>query len=707
MAYWKIPFTDLDGESYEVRIEKPSDQQTDSTLVGGAVPFVTQEDKSQDFFKPVRLQSGYLRIYDTGKDVEGVNFDWHDFIPSNATDRRVSLYNGNVLLWVGYMKPETFQGNFNEYPQEREFPVRCSLSALASFDFEVTEYAPFNFGSLLNKILSNLPNDFDRIYFPAYKCVENNGWLHKKVAPTLFFELNDSAQREPEYDCLAILTAFAQFYGFQTRIVGRNIWFTSADASYASYFAYVKYSDLTYIAQDIAYSIYTEQWPTAATLPDAFRTINNAEIILPGVKRAIVTDDVKKIDKLFDFPFGTIKELLLKDPVSGQTPGAFDLPGMLANGDAYGAVQSYNDNEGRVYERISSETSFTDKIFDGYQMSIASYLVHGHSVTYATLELIDNDENAYDGDSLVKKSYKWNPRLIVKSYAQYESRPACVISTLDPIAVSGGVLVIDMKTIVEAVVDDNLKTYNGAGNLVMRLKVGDLYWDQYNYAWTTTPTYIGLPIGGTTWQESEGNVVTNRTLDGMINSQFGPYPPFEGYGIPVPSGIGGIVTVEIYSHTINLWPSALQIRHLQITSFSIEFMRGTLNKDWSDREENVHRSDDNAGFEKEVTVDNMFTCDNNNAPGLGIVMNPDGGYCTGVNYQNGSVVSIAQPGKVLANRIQSFGNKVRTCFELEMKNSQTSFAPNRKTSYDERLFYPVSISHEWSEDKVKVTLIEL
>ena len=217
---------------------------------------------------------------------------------------------------------------------------------------------------------------------------------------------------------------------------------------------------------------------------------------------------------------------------------------------------------------------------------------------------------------------------------------------------------------------------------------------------------MSLPIGGTEWSEGEGKLVSNRTLDGMINNQ-GPYPPFDGYGLPVPSGIGGIVTIELYTFTVNLWPSGLQNRNLQISSFSIEFMRGTLNEDWSERDENVHRSDDNAGFDEEVEINNMFTCDDNNAPGLGIIMESGGGYCTGVVYQIGNATIQRQPGKVLANRIQAFGNKVRTCFELEMKNSQTSFAPNRKTSYDERLFYPVSISHEWSEDKVKVTLIEL
>lgn len=712
MAYWKIPFKDMDGVSHEVRIEKPSDQLTDSTLEGGAVPFVTQEDKSQDFFRPVRLQSGYLRISDTGKDQEGNDFDWHDFIPANATDRRVALYMGNTLEWVGYMKPETFQGNFNEYPQEREFPIQCPLSVLASFDFEVNDNAPFNFGSVLLKILGNLPNDFDRLYFPTLKSVEHYGWLFKKVSPTLFYELNDNAEREWKYNCLEMLTSFAQFYGFQTRFVGKNIWFTSTDADYATQFAYVLYSELQYIVADQPYTIYTEQWATAAALPDAFKSINNAEVILPGVKRAVVTDNVAKIDKLFEFPYDVIKKCLLKDPVSGQTPGPFELPGKLnPDGDSYGAVLSFNNGEGRVYERISDQASFTDKIFDGYKTSIPTYLVYDQSYTYAIVGLIDNDSNAYDGSTLKKKSYNWNSRLIIKHYQNYGYRPACVISTLNPIAVSGGVLVIDLKTIVEAVVDDNLKTYNGAGQLILRLKVGDKYWNKYTNTWSATysdidDTYMSLPIGGTEWSEGDGKLVSNRTLDGMINNQ-GPYPPFDGYGLPVPSGIGGIVTIELYTFTVNLWPSGLQNRNLQISSFSIDFLRGTQNEDWSERDENVHRSNENAGFTEDVDIDNIFTCDDNNAPGLGIILDPDGGYCNGVEYQASGGVYQEQPGQVLANRIKYFGRKVRTCFELEMKGSETSFAPNRKTTYYDRQFYPVSISREWADDKVKVTLIEL
>ena len=40
-------------------------------LKGGAQPFVTQEDDSDDQFAPIRTQSGYIRIIDDARDANG------------------------------------------------------------------------------------------------------------------------------------------------------------------------------------------------------------------------------------------------------------------------------------------------------------------------------------------------------------------------------------------------------------------------------------------------------------------------------------------------------------------------------------------------------------------------------------------------------------------------------------------------------------
>ena len=67
--FWKIKFKSLRaGTDYCVNIYKdgtlPSGYPL--TLKGGAQPFTTQEDDSDDMFTPIRTQTGYLRIVDDG-----------------------------------------------------------------------------------------------------------------------------------------------------------------------------------------------------------------------------------------------------------------------------------------------------------------------------------------------------------------------------------------------------------------------------------------------------------------------------------------------------------------------------------------------------------------------------------------------------------------------------------------------------------------
>ena len=68
--HWQVKFRSLRANTlYTVSIY--DDNYSGSTpvqLKGGEHPFTTEEDNDDDFFTPVRTQSGYLRIVDDGKD---------------------------------------------------------------------------------------------------------------------------------------------------------------------------------------------------------------------------------------------------------------------------------------------------------------------------------------------------------------------------------------------------------------------------------------------------------------------------------------------------------------------------------------------------------------------------------------------------------------------------------------------------------------
>ena len=83
-------------------------------LKGGAQPFFTQEDESEDMYTPIRTQSGYIRIVDDGLDANGDAFDWKDLIPATDTARPVTLTAGGSTLWQGFMQAQDFGSQLYE-----------------------------------------------------------------------------------------------------------------------------------------------------------------------------------------------------------------------------------------------------------------------------------------------------------------------------------------------------------------------------------------------------------------------------------------------------------------------------------------------------------------------------------------------------------------------------------------------------------------
>ena len=131
-------------------------------LHGGAEPFTTDEDASEDQFTPIRSQSGYFRIMDNGTNANGgvLSSDWwKDLLPATDSERYVKLthFSGSSTIadWQGFMQSQTFSGALYGNPQEREFPVICPLGVLAGEDIDFNAGLK-NFAYLLKSVCDTI-----------------------------------------------------------------------------------------------------------------------------------------------------------------------------------------------------------------------------------------------------------------------------------------------------------------------------------------------------------------------------------------------------------------------------------------------------------------------------------------------------------------------------------------------------------------------
>ena len=160
-------------------------------LKGGSQPFTTEEDGDEDMFKPIRTQSGYIRIMDDGRDYNGNVIDatmganwWQDLMPATDTSRPVTLTANGTVVWQGFMQAQNFGGVLYGNPQEREFPVQCPLTILSTQQPTTQDIQIRSFAYLINLIVTipaTLSSDavgFD--YIKVQGGMDAQQWLLKK-----------------------------------------------------------------------------------------------------------------------------------------------------------------------------------------------------------------------------------------------------------------------------------------------------------------------------------------------------------------------------------------------------------------------------------------------------------------------------------------------------------------------------------------------
>ena len=219
MAYWNIRFKSRDGNTYLIQIGGKTGN-TDVDLQGAEEPFSTEERDTDDMFIPVITESGYISIYDNGKDLAGNAFDYHDLIPQKAKDRPVEVYKilptQQSEVWRGYLQPQTFQGEYLAEGQERKFPVVNSLSVLEAEDVDPEAYSgAVNIARLLHYMTGGFANDY---YFQGDETVIDE-WLTLNINWSIFADVEDDDQTaygvtyKAKYNMLQALEEVCRFFG--------------------------------------------------------------------------------------------------------------------------------------------------------------------------------------------------------------------------------------------------------------------------------------------------------------------------------------------------------------------------------------------------------------------------------------------------------------------------------------------------------------
>ena len=233
---WQVPFASISGTKYRVDIYDEQDGTWSgiTQLMAGDTPFVTEEDSSEDFFAPIRTQSGTIEVCTLMPDGNYITLD--DLLPASNIARPVRLINrdnSDAIEWQGFLSCEAYDQDYTSIPQILQLPVISILEAMASV--EVSQERSTGVEAI-NKIVYNALNEiyiqngvvgFSNIHYSEHAADIFTKYLDQSI----FYKTKECGgygqilTAIDAISCKQVIERFCVFMGWTCREQGTDIYF--------------------------------------------------------------------------------------------------------------------------------------------------------------------------------------------------------------------------------------------------------------------------------------------------------------------------------------------------------------------------------------------------------------------------------------------------------------------------------------------------
>ena len=656
MAYTQN-FITLGGETLTLTVGGVTPSTTPPLA---AQPFDTSEDADSDVFRPVRTQSGHLRMVSTDAAT------WRSFIPASAQAEPVTLKQGNTIVWQGFVQTGTYGMRFPATFEEIELPLVDMLGVLDCYDVEVSGPAEMvTIGQLLNYIFTKITSLSVDIYFSVgpstyttvpvwlqYQLVWRN-FISKGITPTGRFSL------------LGLLQELCKFFGWSCRSCGTGIYFTSmADSLQSDHFIKYSVAGLLTPASD-----YTTASITAVTLTDAdFATADHSEEYVPGYKKVTINSELNAYNALIKLPSDEIfKEYQYNTPVLGTHTQNKDL------------AQCW------ILEHGSED-------FENEDVTVTSYTEANGSTNYCYGKLL-----IYDPDTSENKArFGWSTLFEIfrspVNYSRQNDTPLFSITSKDTFYLGGGTLYV------KGGADFSDPTYvsQGIPRAICVLRIG--YTGNYKY-WN-----------GSAWTSSYATFIMVYDMSGIRNTRTSiTEPEYEGYGMPIGDTMFGNIYFAVIDVEATIYALATGARYVPIMNFEIGFARVGEDDQINDKSYTAT----GGAFPDEQTIDTIFCTDKTKTVtgnktihcelGYGMLFGSQGIVDT-ITYGDGSQ---KKPEQRTADVMAAFYNQTRQVLTLSLKTSQIGalIGPANTITLGGNQYIPIASAHQWRDDVTQLKLI--
>lgn len=630
-------------------------------LKGGAQPFTTQEDGSDDLFIPVRTQSGYLRIVDDGLDANGNAFDWKDLVPETDTSRPVTLTAGGTTLWQGFMQAQDFGSLLYGNPQEREFPIQCSLSVTEGSDINYTQKEIRNFAYLLQQILSVIPSECRPSNIMAQGGADARTFLMKQIDWQNFSTGDGNGGMTARFTMYQCLEDMCRYWGWTARTSGNTLWLIRGAYALDGFLSLSSSALDTLAGGTSAGSIVSA--PSVKQLSgDIFASDYQQELLMRGVYKATVKADGNAADPSLValYPQSVIKQ--------------------MQSGTDY--TESWTGQDGIVIDHTVTYTGDITSFSTDLLVGSAS----GGSFNLMTVN--DGKDNAARPVVRIRQNYTGAALVSFETVYEHSLCEGYV-------EISGIVYKFGNKY------DNSGASTANQKHMWVRVGVGK---DRQHAVWGT-PDALGRATWGSAQTAFQVVIGNNDSL--LIRLQL----PQSAYGLLFVDLLG--------SEDFNPFPppTPWSDHTFEIADFAVSVQRDTMYLDlttgffgrWMERELSDNRTYTSTNVNKnrdEWSTDCIFACDNDMAFGYGVILDEDGSPMKGV-ATGGIVGVLLHPEQMLADAVAGYWHTSKTKLDMELRYENVgAITPQDIVQVAGVTGYAISIGHEWRDDLMRVTTLE-
>ena len=712
-----MPFSDINGKRYRVNLyDEVADGVTPPStiqLIAGESPLEINENDSDDFFTPVRTQTGSMSV--CTKLTDGNTLDLDDILPANnlTTPVRVQEFTNNswINIWQGYLNSELYNQAYTELPEFISLPIISLLEAWKSV--YITTNTIESIGELLGDLLIKTPGiGFQYVIVPEdyailSKLINSSIFISKKEYQTgesTIYEL----QGNSAYD---ILSAICTFMGWTARENGETLYFEV-------YQGYGQIADI--VTQDMA----ALEW----------RGDGHQRSIRQGRRIGTVTAKLADFNiktGLEGIPYGSFNYEVYRQ-IGGAGTWVYFLPssdtsaysnmklrfyeGQIKMGIPYDTEHTYDfqrtseyvDVDDMIETSIPYNNQYTRALHD--PTSFANIKVGACFARMQFDESTDPDDrhtNTKDGllVSLFPGAWVGN-----SSYTQHIFE---MLSVMNFAALEDGY--INITTALKVfLANSDIGVSQTDNQLVMDIQIGDKIWDSRNNTWVNAS-------GNTGKYTYEFDIASASKLKGNWNQSMG-IDETDGYLIPTwymdgstKKHVMGRITLRIYPETYiqNLFSEQRHsfISNIFFEELSIDYIMKKDELKLSDRGENTYRTHINNNFKDDIDISTNLASWMNNNPSPSLLYNEDGqSVVTSLPYlkSDGQTYAYRRPEIDLLNRMSIFYRVPRTILSLEVAHPSTPLPLLRLNGInDGKIYAPVAESRDFRNNVSKLTCIEI